>query len=120
MKKPAAPGKAQTGFFEEVSTPNCTGKPPVFKGTNNPRALRLLHLLLNRPSVSREAVDREAGCSNGPALVATLRELGLGETHLPCTRIKVIDRDGRACFPGVYYLSEPGRKAIIRQLSGVA
>ena len=120
MKKPAAPAMAQPGFFEEPSTQNCTGKPPVFKGTNNPRALRLLHLLLNRPSVSREAVDREAGCSNGPALVATLRELGLGETHLPCTRIKVIDRDGRACFPGVYYLSEPGRKAIIRQLSGVA
>ena len=117
MKKPAAPAMAQTGFFEEPSTPNCTGKPPVFKGTCTPRELRLIHLLLRRPSVSREAVDSEAGAANGPDLVANVRALGLGKEHLPCTRIHVIDRDGVVCRPGVYSLTEPGRKAIHRWLA---
>lgn len=117
MKKPAAPGKAQAGFFEEADTPNCTGKPPIFKGTSNPRELRLIHLLLRRPSVSREAVDSEAGAANGPDLVANVRALGLGKEHLPCTRIHVIDRDGVVCRPGVYSLTEPGRKAIHRWLA---
>lgn len=117
MKKPAAPGKAQAGFFEEADTPNCTGKPPVFKGTCNPRELRLIHLLLRRPSVSREAVDSEAGAANGPDLVANVRALGLGKEHLPCTRLSVVDRDGRTCHPGAYSFSAAGRKAVLRWLA---
>lgn len=116
MKKPAQPAKAQAGFLEEVNAPNCTGKLPVFQGTDNPRELRLIHALLSRPRLSREAVDSIAGCANGPDLVRRVRALGLGKEHLPCTRIHVIDRDGVECKPGVYSLTEPGRKAIYRCL----
>ena len=117
MKNPARPTKAQAGFFEEPDTPDFTGKPPVFKGTCNPRELRLIHALLRRPSLSREAVDSTAGCANGPDLVRRVRELGLGAEHLKCARISVIDRDGFECKPGIYFLTEPGRKAIYRWLA---
>ena len=117
MKKPAQPAKAQAGFFEEVNAPKCTGKSPVFQGTDNPRELRLIHALLSRPSLSREAVDSIAGCANGPDLVRRVRELGLGKKHLPCTRISVIDRDGVECKPGSYSLTIQGRKALYRWLA---
>ena len=79
-----------------------------FKGTANPRALRVLHALRRR-SMPREQVDREAGASNGPALVADLRDRGL---DLPCTRVPVIDRDGREVRRGVYHLTARDRAAL--------
>ena len=98
MKTPAAPTKTQAGFFPETDAHDSTAHPAKFHGTDNPRELRALALLLRRPSVPREAFDREVGCSNGPALVQRLREYGLGWVHLVCTRIEVIDRDGQiAC-----------------------
>ena len=72
-----------------------------FIGTDNPRQLRALAVLLRRP-LSREALDHIAGCSNGPDLVAELRRRGL---EVPCERIRFIDRDGFACRPGVYSLT---------------
>ena len=82
-----------------------------FTGTDNPRHLRFLAVLLRRP-VSREELDRIAGCSNGPELVAELRRRGLGKEHLPCERISFIDRDGYPCRPGVYSLTIAGRRMI--------
>lgn len=115
MKKPAATN-VQTGFFEEVKSLDSTRTAPKFRGTSNPRELRLIELLIRRPSVSREQLDSEVGCSNGPDLVARVRELGLGREHLCCTRIRVIDRDGRECRPGIYFLSAAGRRAVLRWL----
>ena len=105
MKKPAAPTKTQAGFFPEVDTHDFTDQPAKFHGTDNPRELRALALLLRRPSVPREAFDREVGCSNGPDLVKRMRDAGLGE-HLRCARIEVIDRDGIKTKPGVYWLTQ--------------
>ena len=116
MKRPRTI-KAQTGFFDEVESTALVGKAPKFKGTSNPRELRLLALLLRRASVPREQVDSEVGCSNGPDLVARVRELGLGDEHLCCTRIRVVDRDGKVCRPGVYHLSAAGRRAVLRWLA---
>ena len=79
-----------------------------FRGTRNPRHLRVLAALLRR-SMPREQVDREAGASNGPALVGDLRALGL---ELPCTRIPVIDRDGREVKRGVYSLTARDRRGV--------
>ena len=87
-----------------------------FTGTDNPRHLRTLAALLRRP-VSREQVDSIAGCSNGPELIAELRRRGLGKDHLPCERIKFIDRDGNLCRPGVYSLTEQGRRMIYAWLA---
>lgn len=86
-------------------------KPARFVGTDNPRYLRALAALLRRP-MPRESLDREAGCSNGPALVSELRDLGLTQENLPCERIRFIDRDGRVCRPGVYSLTAKGRRMI--------
>lgn len=78
--------------------------------TNNPRHLRVLHAALRR-SLPREQVDREAGCSNGPELIAELRRRGL---EFPCVRIEAIDRDGKPCKPGVYNLTTKDRLTIYR------
>ena len=117
MKKPAAPTKTQAGFFPDPIAANSTACPAKFHGTDNPRELRALALLLCRPSVPREAFDREVGCSNGPDLVKRLREYGLGKEHLACTRIDVIDRDGCKTRPGVYWLTPQGRRAVLRWLA---
>lgn len=82
-----------------------------FDGTDNPRYLRAIRALLVRP-LPREHLDRVAGCSNGPQLVAELRGLGLGVAGLPCTLVADTDRDGRSIKRGVYSLTDAGRRAI--------
>ena len=82
-----------------------------FTGTDNPRHLRIIHMLLRRP-LSRAAVDSIAGCANGPQLISDLRDLGLGKVHLRCEFIDFIDRDGYKCRHGIYYLTEMGRRMV--------
>lgn len=79
-----------------------------FTGTSNPRHLRAIAALLRRP-MPRESLDKEAGCSNGPELVAELRRRGL---EVPCRRINFVDRDGFTCRPGVYFLTEADRRKV--------
>lgn len=78
--------------------------------TDSPRHQRVLALLLQRPA-KREEVDRAAGASNGPDLVAELRRRGL---EVPCERVEAIDHDGRPCRPGVYRLSASDRRKVAR------
>lgn len=85
-------------------------KKPIFWGTDNPRYLRVLDALIQRPRL-REEIDDIAGCSNGPALISALRDLGLAG-FLLCERIRFIDRDGKPCRPGVYSLTEAGRRLV--------
>jgi hypothetical protein len=117
----AAPSKKQprkklvspteSDLFAAAKYPEETAKTVTFAGTENPRYLRALHALLTRP-MPRKSVDSKAGCSNGPDLIAALRALGLGKRGLPCAMVPDTDRDGRAVRRGVYYLSEPGRRAV--------
>ena len=79
-----------------------------FTGTDNPRHLRAIAALLRRP-MPRENLDTEAGCSNGPELVAELRRRGL---EVPCKRINFVDRDGFICRPGVYLLTDADRRKL--------
>ena len=95
---------------------SCAPNRPKFTGTDNPRHLRVIEALLQRPR-RREDVDSIAGCSNGPELIAELRRRGLGDEHLRCDRIRFIDRDGYPCCPGVYSLTEQGRRAIYSWLA---
>lgn len=103
MKTPRTPKK------EEPSAPNKR----KFIGTDNPRQLRALAVLLRRP-VPREQLDSVAGASNSPELVAELRRRGL---ELPCERIKFIDRDGKICRPGVYSLTIADRRMVYAWLA---
>lgn len=85
---------------------------PKFKGTDNPRHLRAISALMQRPR-AREEIDTIAGCSNAPELIAELRRRGFDkDEHLRCDRIHFIDRDGRPCRPGVYSLTEKGRRMV--------
>ena len=84
-----------------------------FTGTDNPRELRVIHFLLNRP-MPRKQFDRSVGCSNGPDLVFRMRQKGL---EIPCIKIDAIDRDGKPCRPGVFYLTDSDRKKINRWLT---
>lgn len=83
-----------------------------FSGTDNPRHLRALHVLMIRPLL-REELDRAAGCSNGPDIVCELRRRGL---EIPCQRIAVLDRDGEVCRPGVYRLTASDRRKVAASL----
>lgn len=107
MKTPA-PKKTGTSAVDKRDS--ITAK---FAGTDNPRHLRVLHAALRR-SLPREQVDREAGCSNAPELVAELRRRGL---EFPCVRIDAYDRDRLPCRPGVYHLTSTDRRKIYRWLA---
>lgn len=81
--------------------------------TENPRHLRAIDALQKRP-MPREHLDRAAGCSNGPELVAELRRRGL---EVPCPRVPDLDRDGKPIRRGVYFLTDKDRRKIARWLS---
>ena len=97
-----------------MKTPDTTKAEPSapnkrkFTGTDNPRQLRALAVLLNRP-IPRKQLDSVAGASNSPELVAELRRRGL---DVPCERIRFIDRDGYPCRPGVYSLTIADRRMV--------
>lgn len=87
----------------------------VFLGTLNPRHLRALIELMRGVDVRRERLDAIAGCSNGPELVAELRRRGL---HIPCDRsLASVDRDGKSCRPGLYWLTAKDFRKIDRWLA---
>lgn len=103
MKAPASPeGKTSAGSNRDSS------QNTHFLGTDNPRHLRVIQAVWVRP-IPREQLDREAGCSNGPDLVAELRRRGL---EMPCTRTKKKDRDLFDVYPGVYYFTESDRRKL--------
>jgi hypothetical protein len=79
-----------------------------FGDTDNVRHLRVIAALLKEPR-RREDIDRIAGCSNGPQLIAELRKLGL---NIRCERISLLDRDGHRCNSGVYHLTPDDRLEI--------
>lgn len=108
MKKNARPQDSGTSADDKR---NFTRK--GFTGTDNPRHLRAIDALLKRP-IPREALDKLAGCSNGPELIAELRRRGL---EIPCERIRFIDRDGKTCRPGVYHFVPKDRRLIYQWIA---
>lgn len=102
--KNARPAEAKTSAREQGDSKASAS----FCGTDNPRHLRVIQALRCRP-MPREQLDREAGASNGPNLVAELRRRGL---EMPCTRMKKKDRDFFVCWPGVYHLTQRDRQKI--------
>ena len=76
---------------------------------------RVLRSLVNSNGwVWREDVDRIAGASNGPQVVSELRGK-LGGVHcIETERVDRVDRDGAACRPGRYRLTDAGRDSLTR------
>jgi hypothetical protein len=81
--------------------------------------IRLVCALLRAP-IWREEADRIAKCSNSPDLIADIRRLGLGATHLVCTRYTVIDSDGKVSRPGRYSLTPTGHAMLTEWLNSLA
>nr|WP_314899148.1 hypothetical protein [uncultured Deefgea sp.] len=91
----------QGHFNTSKQLPLFPNEAPVgrFMGTTNPRHVRVLKMFLKEKKLTREEVDKIARASNGPDLIADLRQLGL---ELPCRRFSRRDFDGRFCRPGRY------------------
>lgn len=104
--------KGQLPVFAELAladTKDSTEKPASkFTSTDNPRHLRVIHALLIGPR-KREEIDRVAGASNGPELIAKLRRRGL---ELPCVQVPGYDRDGFPVRFGVYHLTDNDRRKL--------
>ena len=75
-----------------------------FTGTDNPRHLRAIAAVLRRP-MPREALDKEAGCSNAPELVADpmeaaqLLRLLAAKLEREPQLLKPLNEPGSACNP---------------------
>ena len=107
MKRPANLGEGSGAGDTDMRDSTEESENGKFN-TNNPRHLRVMIAVVRR-SMTREHVDAEAGCSNGPELIAELRRRGLS---LPCDRIPVYDRDGREVKRGVYHATTIDRRKI--------
>lgn len=105
--------KVQPPLFAELSLADISDFTPSktaskFSGTDNPRHLRVIAALMTR-SQKREHIDRIAGASNGPELIAELRRRGL---DAPCSRVPAIDRDGYPIRFGVYDFTDEDRRKV--------
>lgn len=105
MKKAPAPTKTQGAFENNRSKSSKTAR---FLGTENPRHLRVIMALLVSPR-PREAIDRIAGASNGPELMAELRRRGL---EAPCSKTPCIDRDGFEVKRGIYHFTDKDKRLV--------
>ena len=76
----------------------------------SPREARTLTALAHTQDwISREALDRIACASNGPAVVQALRHKLGGHDAIEMQRVPVIDADGKAARAGRYRLSDTHR-----------
>ncbi|QPK63280.1 hypothetical protein IVG45_21155 [Methylomonas sp. LL1] len=80
----------------------------------SPREKRVINALSNHP-IMRENLDTIAGCSNGPELVAGLRRKGLS---VPCDRVERYDKDGNACYPGLYSFTAEDKQVVRDWMKG--
>lgn len=83
-------------------------KSEPFLGTDNPRHLRVIHVLQTSPR-TRESIDHIAGASNGPELISELRRRNL---TIKCERVPAIDCDDRPVRIGVYSFDADDRKKV--------
>ncbi|MGT2458791.1 hypothetical protein ACU4GI_38965 [Cupriavidus basilensis] len=111
--------QAKPEHFGKIETAPNSNTLLTFAGTKNPAHLRVIRALLKRPLL-RKDVDRLAGCSNGPALIAALRALGLGKEGLRCAVWSEQNRDARPVRRGAYYLSDAAFHAINAWMSDCA
>lgn len=103
IKKPEAVGAAQAQEYIAKQTSLDSNRSNPFLGTNNPRRIRALIALVYRDCVSREDLDKLAGCTNSPDLVAQLKKrCGL---DIQTREVKVKDRDGKSTWYGEYSLA---------------
>lgn len=108
-KQSAKPRNAELSASNVMAHLNTTPKPRRFT-LRQERALNVLAL----GWITREALDRAAGCSNGPDLVRQLRQK-LGSDAIETRQVDAIDRDGQLCKPGQYRLTDTGHQRLAQK-----
>ena len=87
--------------------------------TLSPREARTLTALAHTQDwISREALDRIACASNGPAVVQALRRKLGNDAAIEMERVPVIDADGKTAQAGRYRLSDTHRAQAVALLGG--
>ena len=87
--------------------------------TLSPREARTLTALAHTQDWSaREAIDRIACASNGPAIVQALRRKLGNDAAIEMERVPVIDADGKTAQAGRYRLSDTHRAQAAALLQG--
>ena len=85
----------------------------IIKG---PRQRRAVQALLDSPhGITCKDLGHLIGALNPQQIISELRRQGFGGV-IDTRRFKVSDRDGRACYPGEYYLRPEHRDAVKRAL----
>ena len=85
--------------------------------TLSPREARTLTALAHTQDwISREALDRIACASNGPAVVQALRRKLGNDAAIEMERVPVIDADGKTAQAGRYRLANQHRAKAISLL----
>ena len=83
----------------------------------SPREARVLAALASATGwIAREAIDRIACASNGPAVVQALRRKLGNDTAIEMERVPVIDADGKTAQAGRYRLANQHRAKAISLL----
>ena len=87
-----------------------TGRNPTSIKCMTPRQERVTKAMVQSNGwITREAIDRIAGASNGPEVIRQLRRR-FGYDAIEMERISVVDRDGLPAQPGRYRLTTAGRQ----------
>ncbi len=85
----------------------------------SPREARALAALASATGwLTREAIDRVACASNGPAIVQALRRKLGNDAAIEMERVPVIDADGKTAQAGRYRLSDTHRAQAVALLGG--
>lgn len=85
----------------------------------SPREARTLTALVHANEwIAREAIDRIACASNGPAVVQALRRKLGNDAAIEMERVPVIDADGKTAQAGRYRLSDTHRAQAVALLGG--
>ena len=108
MKTP----EPQKGNPSAHNTRNSTGSTKL-----TPRQQRALMALAHAQDwIAREAIDRIACASNGPAVVQALRRKLGNDAAIEMERVPVIDADGKTAQAGRYRLASQHRAQAISLL----
>ena len=110
---------------QKENAPTAQGNESAIKNSTNstrrlsPREARTLTALAHTQDwLAREAIDRIACSSNGPAVVQALRcKLGSPEA-IEMERVPVIDADGKTAQAGRYRLANQHRAQAVALLGG--
>lgn len=106
-KDEKAPSGQAGGFGKK--TGNRAGKSTRF----TPRQRRLAEALAPGGWIRREDVDRIAGASNGPDVVAQLRRRVTGRDGIEMQMVKGEDRDGQSVEFGRYRMTTEGKRLAV-------